>query len=947
MSSHICAATLTLLLLSASLARAQDATVVGTATDESKSVLSGVTITATDVATGRHFTAVTLERGEYRLAALPPGTYEIQAELASFASVVLSGVELLVGQNATIPFTLKIAALAERVIVTGESPLVDTRSAQISSNVDRRQMEELPIQGRNWLELTGLAKGITSNAISRVDPGVENYSGYQLNLDGQEITQGLYAPYGQPGLSRDAIAEYQVVTNMFDVTMGRSSQIQIQAISRSGTNRLRGSAYGYFRDDALNANDHFANRVLPYANQQAGGTLGGPIVRDRVHFFGAYEYEREPNTVIVAPAALEGQTASFPAKNQTHSVLSRIDYQWSSKDRLLLRSSYSRRTEVSISATDYPTQASDVLFLSHFTSGNWSRVMSSTRLQEVKVGYRHFHWVLYPMQGVALTPTYQFPGLNLGPAWNFQEGQKPAEDRLMFRYDLMWHKGSHDIKIGGEWLRGSDTGWWMARPNGHFFFSALPADAARRFPLDAWNDPSRWDFSGLDPLALRVDQYYAKLGGGNEGHGDWSFDVPRPTYAAWIGDTWAVSDRLTLNLGVRYDVAPRDLDPPLVRETDIIINNGRSTENVGFRNGIRDLDNVAPRVGFAWNVNGDNRFVIRGGTGAFFTVMGAGPLVDMQLWNGQRVIVNSYPNDQQPGFIQDPSRGVTSEDILAGRVLLAPQNVTVASERMRMPYTWQSVLGLQKQLSDVMAFDADLTYWRGNDEESQRDPNLFFDPATGYNRDPAQFGRPNGSYGPIFYDESNGRSNYLALATSFTRRYQQHFQFGLTYTAMFYKNDTGRRYSGYGPKQLNPFDVEVDWGRSGDFQRNTVRASGVWNLPVGMTLAGFFSYGSGNYLQITSGLDPTGVGADRLRHDLSLTPRNTFKSDARQTLDLRVSKEIRLAGDVKIQGIAELFNVYNYKSFGQNTLETSPLFGTANRAFSRPRTGQLAFRLSF
>src|SRR5207247_11222732 len=114
--------------------------------------------------------------------------------------------------------------------------------------------------------------------------------------------------------------------------------------------------------------------------------------------------------------------------------------------------------------------------------------------------------------------------------------------------------------------------------------------------------------------------------------------------------------------------------------------------------------------------------------------------------NEQRVIVKSYPNHKHPGFHQNPSSGVTADDILAGRVPLAPQNVTVVSEQMRMPYTWQSVLGFQKQVNDVMAFDADLTYWRGYDEESQRDPNLFYDPATGYNRNPAQGGRPNAGY---------------------------------------------------------------------------------------------------------------------------------------------------------------------------------------------------------
>jgi hypothetical protein len=301
------------------IAEAQQATVMGTVVDESNAVLPGATVMATDPASGRQLTTMSDADGRYRLAALPPGRYDISVELAGFAPSHLTGVELLVGQSASINFTLLLANLNESVTVTGESPLVDVTTARVASNVDRRQMDGLPIQGRNWLELTGLAKGMTANTVSRTDPGVGgNMSGFQLNLDGQEITQGVYASFGQPAISRDAIAEYQVVTNLFDVTMGRSNQIQIQAITRSGTNNFDGSLYGYFRDETLNAKDHFANRVLPYSNQQVGGTVGGPIVHDRLHFFAAYEYEREPNTAVVAPASHGGQTEAFPIKNEVH-----------------------------------------------------------------------------------------------------------------------------------------------------------------------------------------------------------------------------------------------------------------------------------------------------------------------------------------------------------------------------------------------------------------------------------------------------------------------------------------------------------------------------------------------------------------------------------------------------------------------------------------------------
>ncbi|PYR40042.1 MAG: hypothetical protein DMF93_12115, partial [Acidobacteria bacterium] len=155
-----------ILLAAAAPAWAQvEATIVGTVTDESKAILPGVTITATDLAIGRQFTDLTNARGEYRLVGLQAGRYRLQAELAGFATSMLSEVELLVGQNATITFMMKVATIQEAVTVTAASPLVDTRQAQVSGNVDRRQMEELPINGRNWLQLSTMVKGITANQI--------------------------------------------------------------------------------------------------------------------------------------------------------------------------------------------------------------------------------------------------------------------------------------------------------------------------------------------------------------------------------------------------------------------------------------------------------------------------------------------------------------------------------------------------------------------------------------------------------------------------------------------------------------------------------------------------------------------------------------------------------------------------------------------------------------
>ncbi len=295
-------------------AQVSTATLSGTVIDESKGVLPGANVTATDLATGRTYSAVTDARGEYRLVNMAPGLYKVHIELSGFATTEFPQVELLVGQSVSLPVSLKVAALAETLTVSGEAPLINTRSSQVAGNVDRRQMEDLPLQGRNWLQLATLIKGITSNNIGET-PGVSHQNMFQLNIDGQQVTSKLgEAGFGQPRFSREAIAEFQIVTNLFDITQGRSVGVQVQAITKAGTNKRAGAAFSNFRSDRFNAADPIARRVLPYSNQQAGGSIGGPIVRDKLHFFGSYEYEREPSTVISQPTFLPGQIFTFDTK---------------------------------------------------------------------------------------------------------------------------------------------------------------------------------------------------------------------------------------------------------------------------------------------------------------------------------------------------------------------------------------------------------------------------------------------------------------------------------------------------------------------------------------------------------------------------------------------------------------------------------------------------------
>ncbi|HYU78800.1 MAG TPA: TonB-dependent receptor, partial [Vicinamibacterales bacterium] len=889
-------------------AQVSTATLSGTVIDESKGVLPGANVTATDLATGRTYSAVTDARGEYRLVNMAPGLYKVHIELSGFATTEFPQVELLVGQSVSLPVSLKVAALAETLTVSGEAPLINTRSSQVAGNVDRRQMEDLPLQGRNWLQLATLIKGITSNNIGET-PGVSHQNMFQLNIDGQQVTSKLgEAGFGQPRFSREAIAEFQIVTNLFDITQGRSVGVQVQAITKAGTNKRAGAAFSNFRSDRFNAADPIARRVLPYSNQQAGGSIGGPIVRDKLHFFGSYEYEREPSTVISQPTFLPGQIFTFDTKKTTNLYLARVDYQMGKQDHLSARWTRSNFDSPlgSLGPTTHPSQAGPETMDSNNVLATWSRVYGGNKAAELRVGYNGFNfWNGVPQELYGFMQL-EFPGLTIGPQYNRINAS--WQDTYSARYDLSWFRGNHSFKIGGEYLRVHDTGIWELNRTGRMIFNSRPPDLVRRFPADAWNDVSRWDLTGLNPYVQRLDQAFHKAG--------WRNDVPRPTWAIWFGDTWTLSDRLTVNAGVRWDDDWGALSPPGVTESHIPINNGYEQGDFGYTTGKRDNNNVAPRAGFAYKVGAGDDLVIRGGTGLYYTFFTTNITNGNQLFS--QAVSASFLYDGRPEFVLDPRRGLTSDDILSGRVPLPPQALRILAPDFEMPYTWQNAIGFQKQLGPVMAFDSDLVHWIWYHDTRTYDPNLFYDPVNGYSKDPAVFGRPNPTYGQITWFESTGKRDYLALTNSFTRRLKGNFQGGATYTLMFYMHDNGSVGFTGGPADNNFDHLDGEWARSTDFQRHTVRTYALYKLPWQFSISGMYSFGSANYYSTSHSSRPFGkLGTNRLnlgppvvipenvrdRFDGpsvietgGVVPRNALVGQPIHKVDVRVAKDIVLSG---------------------------------------------------
>jgi hypothetical protein len=956
------------LLLSVPLAAQQNATVQGTVVDESKAVMPGVTVTATEISTGRQSMAVTEVDGRYRIESLPPGKYKIRIELSGFATSEINDMELLVGTSATVPpVTMSVAGVSETVTVSTQVPIVNVTSSQVAGNIDRRQMEELPLQGRNWQELSLMVKGITANSAANT-PGVSD-DRFQLNLDGQQITQRVAGSgFGQPKVSREAIAEFQIVTNLFDITQGRSTGIQVQAISRSGTNDLRASTFGFFRSDRFNEADFIADKVLPFENQQVGGTLGGPIVRGKAHFFASYEYERQPADVFLAPTRLPNQTFQFESKDVNKNYLGRVDYQLSPTDSLTVRGqrwSFDNPFQIS-SGTAHPSTAEQLRQRTNNVVGTWTHSINNRLMLQVHGGYNGFSWFndAIPSNDVQFystpffVPQFNFPGLTIGGQANYPN--YTWQDTYSARADVTWHTGRHDAKFGGEFLRVRDTKNWSLNRRGTYVFNTRPSDAEleRRFPADAWNDPSRWDISGLEPYLQRFDINF---------HPDYLVDTPRPTMALWFGDNWRMTNNLSVNFGVRYDADWGATNPPWVEDRVIMIDNGVESGDFGFKSGIRDLNNIAPRVGFAYNVGGKGDLVIRGGSGLYYNTPVSNVTYSHQYF-ANAIAATLTPNG--PGFMENPTRGISSEDYLSGAVPAPAQAPRVIADDYVMPYAWQSSIGFQKQLGAVMGFDADLTYQTERNLVRGRDPNLFYDPVTGYNLDPARAGRPNPAYGQVQWMESEGRAEAMMLATSFTRRFRDNFQAGLTYTRTFIQKENT---TGFGIQANNQFDLEGDYSRSGDYQRDTVRANGIVNLPWQVSVSGSFFYGSGTYRNATLSGRPYGKpGTNRLNLGAPIVipaavldrwngpavidtgtvwPRNALLGLPLHKVDLRVSKIVSFAGDVQMTLLAEVFNVFNRENYGSyNTQLDSATFGQPTAASGNayvPRSGQLGFRLEF
>jgi len=946
------------LLVMPAMGMAQEATITGTVTDATGGVLPGVTVTAVHETTGNTFVGVTDERGIFRIPARVGG-YRLTAELSGFTTVTRS-VNLLVGQTANVPLQMTVSGVAESITVTSDAPLLDITTSDLGTNVDPQQMSELPVQGRDWMTLALLAAGNRTNDMggTPVQDSREDNPEFQTNMDGQQVTAQL-GPGGQPRFSRDAIAEFQFIANRFDATQGRSTGVQVNAITRSGTNAFAGLFSGYFRDSDWNAADHVLNRVVPGSEQQWSSALGGPIMRDRFHFFGHYEYDREPRTSIANtpyPAfnvALEGQ-------NSGKLGTVRLDYQVSSESRLMFKgnlATYSNFLQPEL-GSNHPSSSgteeneTSGLLLQH------TQVLSSRALNEIKVGYAGYTfdnqnlttWSAHPLASRGITnghPRIQLRGFNVAGNTNYPrywtQDVYSVRDDFTFSYDA---RGRHDMKMGGEFLWdkkvAANCSFCMGRIDARG--GPVPANIEQLLPV--WNDASTWNLNALAPITVRYrvgisDNFPVR------------FDQPK--YAAWVQDDWRLTDRLTLNLGLRYDLIWNATNQETVSEPWILP--GRS----------QDADNIQPRLGFAYQWN--DRTVVRGGAGLYYPDIIAGNFTHSTRINTTTFLEPS--NDGRPDFPSNPFNGpypsyqqalqqTCNVNNRPGCILRAAEELAPPEGLDGLTSTWQASIGVQRQIGVNAAFEADYVY---KHDENQKvlhpNVNVTYDQATGANR---PFGnaanRPIPTWGQVGFYAYHGWANYHALQMSVTKRFSNNWQAAASYTLSGYWNgDPAPLAMIGGVVREVPFPVGADLG--GEYtlgvtdQRHRLTLNGLWQVAYGFQVSGIYFFGSGEREDSFYGVDlrDLGGGSQRLRPNGTIIPRANFVGDPIHRVDIRLSQRVPLGGRVRVDGLLELFNLFDRANYGLYVLdEANRQYGqpqrNANIAYS-PRAVQLGFRLQF
>ncbi len=960
------------------LAQQTAGNVTGRVTDAQNAAVPGVTVTATNSQTGFVRTDVSDVAGIYRLNSLPVGTYTITAELAGFANVENRGIIVNVGQTIDIPIAMKVATLQETVTVTGESPLIETTSSSVGGVVDVGRIENMPLNGRQFANLAvtvpGVGLGFHSDPTksTQYSPQIGGGNGRNLNyqIDGGDNNDDTVGGLLQL-FPLEAIQEFNVLTSRYKAEYGRSNGGVMNIVTKSGTNSMHGSWFTLGRDDALNATttteELNESDKQDYERWQYGGSFGGPIVRDKMHFFGAFERTQQDTLQSVNTQGLfPSEDGTFATPYRETLLTGKVTMNPNTAHYLSVR--YGRNQNSQPYGADPRTPVSgwgtsENEFNSANLNHNW--VLGGSMLNEVIIQYADFGNAIGANSS---DPTETFPN-NVSIGQNINTPQATQQKKWQFRDDFSWHMSGmgglgHDMKVGFNYIH---------EPRLFITFNTGTND---------------YTYTHLDNTLTGPISRVNRNGGAAEAN------IPLDQYAFYVQDDWRLSDRLTLNLGLRYDLidgiqVDQSKNPNYVKVQAAgragLLNGIRGMENFG-QDPQEDTNNWQPRIGFAYDLRGNGMDVLRGGWGVYQDVgytnsnvlfpaidatgIGSGVVFDVDVPAGIRNPDGSFYRVGQPiTNIASQNQASTSSLPLIGQFL---------DPRLQMPYTRQASLGWSHQFSGSTVFSLDLV--RNDARDLNVRPRINTRPVnqptaprrlTFLNLQPDAAGtRP---------AISDGKGLYQAMILSLRRRLTNGLDFTVNYTLAEAKSTVGTAGDELNANNLQEAELLYEDDRVfGPTNRTDARHTGtiaaVWQAPWGINVSPIFLFRSPLPVPITEGLDTNNNGE---RNDL---PVKAYQFDGvgnpakeigdcetwncgrgawRTQANFRVSKSFNLYRGSRIEIIGEAFNLFNADN--PSTFITTRLLGTGapNPDFMQPteysgdfqnpeqRVGQIGFRFSF
>jgi hypothetical protein len=879
-------------------AQGTGATLQGTVSDNQGAVLPGADVTITNADTGWTRTIVTDERGRYRAAALPPGPYALIVELNGFLKQVRSGLTLTIGQEANINVTLQLATLQETVSVTAAAPLVETTSNTLGTTITRTQLDSLPLAGRNFTSLAQMAPGIMGVGGGGVNAGGQLDRNNSFLVDGLSNDQVNNATT-RGGFSLETVREFAVLANQFSAEYGQASGAIVTVVTRSGTNTMQGRAFMFHRDDSFDAQDAFSKAQgsgkAPFSMQRFGTFLGGPVVRDRLHYFGSYEGLREGETSVVTSPLVPVSEREFPNDRDQNLYFVKGDYRLSASHSVSARyrMDHAKQFGAGIGGLDTWERGRDTIGRNQDAGMNHTGVLSARALHEFRFQFARHYADNLPYMPLG-TPTVNRPSGNFGKASNMPQGR--TEDHWQFIENFSYSRGSHDFKTGVDINVVRVAAYFYNNIHGTFTFRTdLPFNA---------NDPATYPAQFTQNVGSPYTQRDTDL------------------YAFFFQDSWRYRPNLTLNLGVRYD-----------RETAF-------KKAVGVED---DKNNFVPRLGFVWDPFSDGRTAVRGGYG----------------WYVDQVFLNITANIQQarqftgvtvinPGFPDPYSRGTVGGE--------KPSTV-VSSPDIQTPISRQVSLGVKREVRSGLAVSLDFVNGRGYHLFNAPDINQP-DPVTGVRPNPdflrvLQYETTGNSwYNGLLLgiERRSGRGPLFGVSYTFSRQIRDVEDFQSRAPNSFDRASDRALASNHRKHQ---FVTNVTWALPGSFQVGAIlqaRSGRPWNVTTGSDNNRDTVFNDRPDLVVSGGnpRDPATYNGNYTGRVGNLG-RNANIGPSFAELHARVSKFVRLAR-ARLELFAEGFNVLNRANLGSpNGNLRSSQFGrsTALADDATPRQVEAGFRLDF